>query len=70
MHCSSTLRSTLPPQCFRQGSLDTALSVRKQALHTMADLLRAAPTDVTLQSAWLEICMPMIKDRESSVQEL
>ncbi|XP_014681011.1 PREDICTED: condensin-2 complex subunit D3-like [Priapulus caudatus] len=49
--------------------LDPALSVRKQALVTLSELLvNAPPTDV-LQRMWLDGVLPMVMDRESSIEE-
>ncbi|XP_033751450.1 LOW QUALITY PROTEIN: condensin-2 complex subunit D3-like [Pecten maximus] len=48
---------------------DPALSARKQAMQSLTSLLLEMPEEKTLQQAWLEGVMPLIIDRESSLQD-
>ena len=48
---------------------DMAVSVRKQALDSLSSLLSDDAEDETLQKAWKGTCLPMVTDRESSVQD-
>ncbi|XP_055997299.1 condensin-2 complex subunit D3-like isoform X2 [Ostrea edulis] len=48
---------------------DPALSVRKQALQSLTDLLLAMPTEKPLQKCWLDGVLPLVIDRESTLQE-
>ncbi|XP_065902395.1 condensin-2 complex subunit D3-like [Dysidea avara] len=49
--------------------MDPALSVRKQALTSLNSLTIDAPTCTILHSLWLDGVMPMVMDKEISVQE-
>ncbi|XP_075695361.1 condensin-2 complex subunit D3 [Rhinoderma darwinii] len=62
--CSSDDLSTLQDRCR-----DPALSVRKQALTSLTELLQAQPHNVAVQKAWLTGLIPVVLDTESSVQE-
>uniref|UniRef100_A0A8C9N8X1 Condensin-2 complex subunit D3 n=1 Tax=Serinus canaria TaxID=9135 RepID=A0A8C9N8X1_SERCA len=48
---------------------DPALSVRKQALHSITELLLCQHSNVLVQKAWLNGVVPVVMDAESSVQE-
>ncbi|XP_059723175.1 condensin-2 complex subunit D3 isoform X2 [Haemorhous mexicanus] len=48
---------------------DPALSVRKQALHSITELLLSQHSNVLVQKAWLNGVVPVVMDAESSVQE-
>ncbi|KAE8591973.1 hypothetical protein XENTR_v10018618 [Xenopus tropicalis] len=62
--CSSEDLSTLQDRCR-----DPAVSVRKQALTSLTELLLAQPHSVFVQKAWLTGLIPVVLDTESSVQE-
>ncbi|OCT72259.1 hypothetical protein XELAEV_18035230mg [Xenopus laevis] len=62
--CSSEDLSTLQDRCR-----DPAVSVRKQALTSLTELLLAQPHSVLIQKAWLTGLIPVVLDTESSVQE-
>ncbi|KAM4703395.1 condensin-2 complex subunit D3 [Rhinophrynus dorsalis] len=62
--CSSEDLSTLQDRCR-----DPAVSVRKQALTSLTELLLAQPHNVLVQKAWLTGLIPVVLDTESSVQE-
>ncbi|XP_069804288.1 condensin-2 complex subunit D3 [Dendropsophus ebraccatus] len=62
--CSSEDLSTLQDRCR-----DPAVSVRKQALTSLTELLQAQPHNVLVQKAWLTGMIPVVLDTESSVQE-
>ncbi|KAK2504960.1 hypothetical protein MC885_000760, partial [Smutsia gigantea] len=48
---------------------DPAVSVRKQALQSLTELLMAQPRCVQIQKAWLMGIVPTVMDCESTVQE-
>ncbi|KFZ61124.1 Condensin-2 complex subunit D3, partial [Podiceps cristatus] len=48
---------------------DPAVSVRKQALQSVTELLVSQPNNVLVQKAWLNGVVPVVMDAESSVQE-
>ncbi|KAI5943317.1 Condensin-2 complex subunit D3 [Manis javanica] len=48
---------------------DPAVSVRKQALQSLTELLLAQPRCVQVQKAWLMGIVPIVMDCESTVQE-
>jgi condensin-2 complex subunit D3 len=54
---------------FYQRCMDPGLSVRKQALSSITNLLMVLPNNVKLQSLWLDAVLPVIVDREASAQE-
>uniref|UniRef100_A0A6J0TKZ6 Condensin-2 complex subunit D3 n=1 Tax=Pogona vitticeps TaxID=103695 RepID=A0A6J0TKZ6_9SAUR len=54
---------------FQDRCRDPAVSVRKQALQSLSDLLTSQPDDVLIQKAWLKGVVPVIMDCESTVQE-
>ncbi|XP_069470215.1 condensin-2 complex subunit D3 [Ambystoma mexicanum] len=56
--------STLKDRCR-----DPAVSVRKQALQSLTDLLMAQTENVKLQNAWLTGIVPVVIDTESTVQD-
>ncbi|MEE6485331.1 hypothetical protein FKM82_014245 [Ascaphus truei] len=62
--CSSEDLSTLQDRCR-----DPALSVRKQALNSLTELLLAQQHNVLVQKAWLTGVIPVVMDTENSVQE-
>ncbi|XP_048369194.1 condensin-2 complex subunit D3 [Sphaerodactylus townsendi] len=62
--CTPDDLATLQDRCR-----DPAVSVRKQALQSITDLLMAHPDDVLIQKAWLTGIVPVVMDCESSVQE-
>ncbi|XP_063799859.1 condensin-2 complex subunit D3 [Pseudophryne corroboree] len=62
--CTSEDLSTLQDRCR-----DPAVSVRKQALTSMTELLQAQPGNVLVQKAWLTGLIPVVLDTETSVQE-
>ncbi|CAH1786833.1 unnamed protein product, partial [Owenia fusiformis] len=48
---------------------DPALSVRKQALISLTDVLLEMPHNKQIQSTWLDGVVPMVMDRETGAQE-
>ncbi|XP_066059755.1 condensin-2 complex subunit D3 isoform X2 [Chamaea fasciata] len=62
--CSAEDLGVLQERCR-----DPAVSVRKQALHSITELLLSQPSDVLVQKAWLNGVVPVVMDAESSVQE-
>ncbi|KAL8173694.1 UNVERIFIED_CONTAM: hypothetical protein K2H54_016645 [Gekko kuhli] len=62
--CTPEDLATLQDRCR-----DPAVSVRKQALQSITDLLMSQPDDVLIQKAWLKGVIPVVMDCESSVQE-
>ncbi|XP_013421008.1 condensin-2 complex subunit D3-like, partial [Lingula anatina] len=48
---------------------DPALSVRKQAMMSLTQLLSEMPDNRTVQSLWLDGVLPMVMDRETGAQE-
>ncbi|GCC23251.1 hypothetical protein chiPu_0001645 [Chiloscyllium punctatum] len=48
---------------------DPAVSVRKQALQSITDLLLAQPSNSVLQKAWMNGVIPVVIDSETAVQE-
>uniref|UniRef100_S4R8W0 Non-SMC condensin II complex, subunit D3 n=1 Tax=Petromyzon marinus TaxID=7757 RepID=S4R8W0_PETMA len=55
--------------CLVDRCHDPALSVRKQALLSLTNLLKSHPENGTLLRAWLKGLLPAVIDRETSVQE-
>ncbi|XP_065051111.1 condensin-2 complex subunit D3-L-like isoform X2 [Rhopilema esculentum] len=53
---------------FERG-MDPALSVRKQVMHSMTQLLQHFSTNPQLQKFWLNCVLPMVLDRETTAQE-
>jgi len=49
--------------------MDQALSVRKQAVQSLTQLLEYSPANKQLQMAWLNGVLPMVSDREMTAQE-
>ncbi|KAM6400262.1 condensin-2 complex subunit D3 [Rhynochetos jubatus] len=62
--CTTEDLSTLQDRCR-----DPAISVRKQALQSITELLVSQHNDVLVQKAWLNGVVPVVMDAESSVQE-
>ncbi|OXB65770.1 hypothetical protein ASZ78_004446 [Callipepla squamata] len=62
--CTAEDLSTLQDRCR-----DPAVSVRKQALQSVTELLESQHDDVLVQKAWLTGVVPVVMDSESSVQE-
>ncbi|NXK07359.1 CNDD3 protein, partial [Herpetotheres cachinnans] len=62
--CTAEDLSILQDRCR-----DPAVSVRKQALHSITELLVAQHNNVLVQKAWLNGVVPVVMDTESSVQE-
>ncbi|NXJ89999.1 CNDD3 protein, partial [Corythaixoides concolor] len=62
--CTAEDLSTLQDRCR-----DPAVSVRKQALQSMTELLVSQHDNVLVQKAWLNGVVPVVMDAESSVQE-
>uniref|UniRef100_K1QWD7 Condensin-2 complex subunit D3 n=1 Tax=Magallana gigas TaxID=29159 RepID=K1QWD7_MAGGI len=48
---------------------DPTLSVRKQAMQCLTDLLLSMPTEKPLQQCWLDGVLPLVTDRESTLEE-
>uniref|UniRef100_A0A8C3GKC3 Condensin-2 complex subunit D3 n=1 Tax=Cairina moschata TaxID=8855 RepID=A0A8C3GKC3_CAIMO len=62
--CTAEDLSTLQERCR-----DPAVSVRKQALQSITELLVSQHDNVLVQKAWLHGVVPVVMDTESSVQE-
>ncbi|XP_009874306.1 PREDICTED: condensin-2 complex subunit D3, partial [Apaloderma vittatum] len=62
--CTVEDLSTLQDRCR-----DPAVSVRKQALQSVTELLMSQHDNVLVQKAWLNGVVPAVMDTESSVQE-
>ncbi|NXI45084.1 CNDD3 protein, partial [Galbula dea] len=62
--CSAEDLATLQERCR-----DPAVSVRKQALQSVTELLLAQHDNLLVQKAWLNGVVPVVMDSESSVQE-
>uniref|UniRef100_A0A8C3KXK1 Non-SMC condensin II complex subunit D3 n=1 Tax=Chrysolophus pictus TaxID=9089 RepID=A0A8C3KXK1_CHRPC len=62
--CTAEDLSTLQDRCR-----DPAVSVRKQALQSVTELLEAQHNDVQVHKVWLTGVVPVVMDSESSVQE-
>ncbi|XP_074890961.1 condensin-2 complex subunit D3 isoform X4 [Buteo buteo] len=62
--CTAQDLSTLQDRCR-----DPAVSVRKQALQSITELLVSQHNNVLVQKAWLNGVVPVVMDAESSVQE-
>ncbi|XP_064029142.1 condensin-2 complex subunit D3 isoform X2 [Pogoniulus pusillus] len=62
--CSSEDLAALQDHCR-----DPAVSVRKQAVQALTDLLLAQHYNVLVQKAWLKGVVPVVMDSETSVQE-
>ncbi|XP_009585564.1 PREDICTED: condensin-2 complex subunit D3, partial [Fulmarus glacialis] len=62
--CTAEDLSTLQDRCR-----DPAVSVRKQALQSITELLVSQQKNVLVQKAWLNGVVPVVMDAESSVQE-
>ncbi|XP_059148534.1 condensin-2 complex subunit D3-like [Physella acuta] len=54
---------------LQERCADPALSVRKQAVQSVTELLEAFPQDKNIQKAWIFGLLPQVMDRETSVQE-
>ncbi|BFZ04274.1 hypothetical protein BsWGS_07314 [Bradybaena similaris] len=54
---------------LQERCADPALSVRKQAVQSLFELLQAFPADTQIQRAWVFGLLPQVMDRETSVQE-
>ncbi|XP_030320546.1 condensin-2 complex subunit D3 isoform X1 [Calypte anna] len=54
---------------FQDRCRDPAVSVRKQALQSVTELLLSQHDNVLVQKAWLNGVVPVVMDAESSVQE-
>ncbi|KAM7030154.1 condensin-2 complex subunit D3 [Acridotheres tristis] len=54
---------------LRDRCRDPAVSVQKQALHSITELLLSQQSNVLVQKAWLNGVVPVVMDAESSVQE-
>ncbi|XP_067654633.1 condensin-2 complex subunit D3-L-like isoform X2 [Haliotis asinina] len=48
---------------------DPALSVRKQAMMSLTELLMQHTTDTKIQRAWLDGVLPLVMDRETTLQD-
>ncbi|NWI40080.1 CNDD3 protein, partial [Picathartes gymnocephalus] len=64
MPCTAEDLGTLRDRCR-----DPAVSVRKQSLLSITELLLSQPNNVLVQKAWLTGVVPVVMDAESSVQE-
>uniref|UniRef100_A0A8C8SWP1 Condensin-2 complex subunit D3 n=1 Tax=Pelusios castaneus TaxID=367368 RepID=A0A8C8SWP1_9SAUR len=62
--CTQEDLSTLQDRCR-----DPAVSVRKQALQSITELLMTQHNNVMIQKAWLTGVVPVVMDSENSVQE-
>ncbi|XP_008945131.1 PREDICTED: condensin-2 complex subunit D3, partial [Merops nubicus] len=62
--CTAEDLSTLQERCR-----DPAVSVRKQALQAITELLLSQHDSVPVQKAWLNGVVPVVMDTETSVQE-
>uniref|UniRef100_A0A7M4FS80 Condensin-2 complex subunit D3 n=1 Tax=Crocodylus porosus TaxID=8502 RepID=A0A7M4FS80_CROPO len=62
--CTPEDLSTIQDRCR-----DPAISVRKQALQSITELLMSQPSNILIQKAWLTGVVPVVMDTESSVQE-
>ncbi|XP_010179710.1 PREDICTED: condensin-2 complex subunit D3, partial [Mesitornis unicolor] len=62
--CTAEDLSTLQDRCR-----DPAVSVRKQALQSVTELLVAQHDNVLIQKAWLNGVVPVVMDGENTVQE-
>ncbi|NXE73530.1 CNDD3 protein, partial [Cochlearius cochlearius] len=62
--CTEEDLSTLQDRCR-----DPAVSVRRQALQSITELLVSQPNNILVQKAWLNGVVPVVMDAESSVQE-
>ncbi|XP_054032142.1 condensin-2 complex subunit D3 [Dryobates pubescens] len=62
--CTAEDLSALQDHCR-----DPAVSVRKQALQSLTELLLAQHYNVAMQKAWLNGVVPVVMDPETSVQE-
>ncbi|XP_070565322.1 condensin-2 complex subunit D3-L-like isoform X2 [Ptychodera flava] len=56
-------------QVIRAKCQDAALSVRKQAMVSLTELLLAKPESNLLQNMWLDGVVPMVTDMETGCQE-
>lgn len=54
-------------EVFASHCRDTSLSVRKQAMLSLTELLVARPADALIQDVWVQSVIPMTFDAESSV---
>ncbi|KAH9495174.1 Condensin-2 complex subunit D3 [Bulinus truncatus] len=54
---------------IQERCADPALSVRKQAVQSLFELLKAFPKDKNIQKSWIFGLLPQVMDRETSVQE-
>lgn len=54
-------------EVFASHCRDASLSVRKQAMLSLTELLTARPADALIQDMWIQAVIPMTFDAESSV---
>lgn len=54
-------------EVFASHCRDTSLSVRKQAMVSLTELLRSRPADALIQDMWVQSVIPMTFDAESGV---
>ncbi|GFO01088.1 condensin-2 complex subunit d3-like [Plakobranchus ocellatus] len=54
---------------LQERCADPALSVRKQAVQSLSELLQACPQNEAIQKAWIFGTLPQVMDRETTVQE-
>jgi hypothetical protein len=54
---------------FARACSDPNVSVRKQAIDSMTDLLWSRPVDCSIQEAWVCSVLPLVMDSESTVQQ-
>eukprot|EP01032_Pedospumella_encystans_P013832 gene13832-15908_t len=54
-------------EVFAAHTRDASLSVRKQAMVSLTELLRARPADALIQDMWVQSVIPMTFDPESGV---
>lgn len=52
-----------------KGCSDSSVSVRKQAVDSITDLLASRPVDAYLQDAWVTSVLPLMVDPEATVQQ-
>lgn len=49
--------------------MDPSLLVRKQALHSITSILQNYPSNDTIQSQWVDGVLPLVFDKEASIQQ-
>lgn len=54
---------------FVKGCTDSSVSVRKQAVDSITDLMLSRPVDSFLQDSWVTAVLPLIFDPEATVQQ-